>query len=28
VREFQIGYLRNQIYLDPHPDELMLLNQL
>jgi uncharacterized protein YbgA (DUF1722 family) len=28
VRRLGIEYLDNQIYLDPHPDELMLLNQL
>jgi len=28
VRKFDVGYLKNQVYLDPHPDELMLLNQL
>ena len=28
VRRLRIGYLENQVYLDPHPDELMLLNQL
>jgi uncharacterized protein YbgA (DUF1722 family) len=28
VRKFDIHYLHNQVYLDPHPDELKLLNQL
>ncbi|HTG72339.1 MAG TPA: DUF523 and DUF1722 domain-containing protein [Terriglobia bacterium] len=28
VRKFDIEYLKDQIYLDPHPDELNLLNQL
>jgi len=28
VRKFNVEYLRDQIYLDPHPDELNLLNQL
>ncbi|HEX4997095.1 MAG TPA: DUF523 and DUF1722 domain-containing protein [Terriglobia bacterium] len=28
VRQFQIAYLQDQIYLDPHPHELMLLNEL
>ncbi len=28
VRRLRIGYLQGQVYLDPHPDELMLLNQL
>ena len=28
VRRLQLEYLQDQVYLDPHPDELMLLNQL
>jgi uncharacterized protein YbgA (DUF1722 family)/uncharacterized protein YbbK (DUF523 family) len=28
VRKFNVEYLKDQIYLDPHPDELNLLNQL
>jgi uncharacterized protein YbgA (DUF1722 family)/uncharacterized protein YbbK (DUF523 family) len=28
VRKFNVEYLADQIYLDPHPDELKLLNQL
>lgn len=28
VRKLDVTYLRNQVYLDPHPHELMLLNQL
>lgn len=28
VRKFQIPYLLDQVYLTPHPHELMLLNQL
>jgi len=28
VRKFKIEYLKDQVYLDPHPDELNLLNQL
>jgi uncharacterized protein YbgA (DUF1722 family) len=28
VRKLNIEYLQDQIYLDPHPDELNLLNQL
>jgi uncharacterized protein YbgA (DUF1722 family) len=28
VRKFQVPYLLNQVYLTPHPHELMLLNQL
>jgi hypothetical protein len=28
VRKFDVDYLRDQIYLDPHPHELMLLNEL
>jgi len=28
VRKLGIEYLGGQVYLDPHPDELMLLNQL
>ena len=28
VRKYNVTYLRNQVYLDPHPHELMLLNQL
>jgi uncharacterized protein YbgA (DUF1722 family)/uncharacterized protein YbbK (DUF523 family) len=28
VRKFAVSYLENQVYLDPHPDELMLLNQV
>ena len=28
VRKLEVQYLKNQIYLDPHPDELHLLNQL
>jgi uncharacterized protein YbgA (DUF1722 family) len=28
VRKFEITYLDDQVYLQPHPDELMLLNSL
>jgi uncharacterized protein YbgA (DUF1722 family)/uncharacterized protein YbbK (DUF523 family) len=28
VRKFQVAYLRDQVYLSPHPHELMLLNHL
>ena len=28
VRKFEIAYLADQFYLNPHPDELMLLNHL
>jgi uncharacterized protein YbgA (DUF1722 family)/uncharacterized protein YbbK (DUF523 family) len=28
VRKFEVSYLADQVYLDPHPDELMLLNHL
>jgi uncharacterized protein YbgA (DUF1722 family)/uncharacterized protein YbbK (DUF523 family) len=28
VRKFQVSYLRDQVYLSPHPHELMLLNHL
>ncbi len=28
VRKFGITYLNDQVYLDPHPHELMLLNYL
>ena len=28
VRKFQVPYLLDQVYLTPHPHELMLLNQL
>lgn len=28
VRKLDVEYLKDQIYLDPHPDELNLLNQL
>jgi uncharacterized protein YbgA (DUF1722 family) len=28
VRKLGEPYLENQVYLNPHPDELMLLNQL
>ena len=28
VRKLDVVYLRDQVYLDPHPQELMLLNQL
>jgi uncharacterized protein YbgA (DUF1722 family)/uncharacterized protein YbbK (DUF523 family) len=28
VRKFEISYLEDQVYLSPHPHELMLLNQL
>ena len=28
IRKFQIPYLLDQVYLSPHPHELMLLNQL
>lgn len=28
ARKYDIAYLQDQVYLDPHPDELMLLNQL
>jgi uncharacterized protein YbgA (DUF1722 family)/uncharacterized protein YbbK (DUF523 family) len=27
VRKLDVAYLREQVYLDPHPQELMLLNQ-
>ena len=28
VRQYALGYLENQVYLQPHPNELRLLNQL
>ena len=28
VRKFNVEYLSDQVYLDPHPDELNLLNHL
>jgi uncharacterized protein YbgA (DUF1722 family)/uncharacterized protein YbbK (DUF523 family) len=28
VRKYEVTYLEDQIYLNPHPDELMLLNEL
>jgi len=28
VRKFKIAYLEHQVYLDPHPGALMLLNSL
>jgi len=28
VRKLDVEYLKDQIYLDPHPDELNLLNRL
>jgi uncharacterized protein YbgA (DUF1722 family) len=28
VHKFNVEYLQDQVYLDPHPDELNLLNQL
>lgn len=28
VRQFEVSYLKNQVYLYPHPDELALLNQI
>ncbi len=28
ARKLKAEYLIDQVYLDPHPDELMLLNQL
>jgi len=28
VRKYEVAYLADQIYLNPHPDELKLLNQL
>ncbi|HET9215599.1 MAG TPA: DUF1722 domain-containing protein [Terriglobia bacterium] len=28
VRKLHVEYLEGQVYLDPHPDELNLLNQL
>jgi uncharacterized protein YbgA (DUF1722 family)/uncharacterized protein YbbK (DUF523 family) len=28
VRKFSVAYLEDQVYLDPHPRELMLLNEL
>jgi uncharacterized protein YbgA (DUF1722 family)/uncharacterized protein YbbK (DUF523 family) len=28
VRKFELEYLRDQVYLDPHPGELMLLNHV
>ena len=28
ARRFEVGYLRDQVYLDPHPHELMLLNHV
>jgi uncharacterized protein YbgA (DUF1722 family) len=28
VRRFGVAYLRGQVYLDPHPKELMLKNHV
>ena len=28
VRKYEVTYLEDQIYLNPHPDELRLLNEL
>jgi uncharacterized protein YbgA (DUF1722 family) len=28
VREFNVAYLRDQVYLEPHPKELMLRNHV
>ena len=28
VRKYEVTYLEDQVYLNPHPDELMLLNEL
>jgi uncharacterized protein YbgA (DUF1722 family)/uncharacterized protein YbbK (DUF523 family) len=28
VRKYSVPYLSDQVYLDPHPEELMLLNQI
>jgi uncharacterized protein YbgA (DUF1722 family) len=28
VRKFEVGYLRGQVYLEPHPKELMLRNHV
>jgi len=28
VRRFDVAYLRDQVYLDPHPKELMLRNHV
>jgi uncharacterized protein YbgA (DUF1722 family) len=28
VRQYSVGYLENQVYLNPHPEELRLLNEL
>ena len=28
VGKFALDYLRDQVYLDPHPKELMLLNHV
>jgi uncharacterized protein YbgA (DUF1722 family) len=28
VRKYSVPYLSDQVYLDPHPDELMLLNEI
>jgi uncharacterized protein YbgA (DUF1722 family) len=28
VREFDLSYLRGQVYLEPHPKELMLRNHV
>jgi len=28
VRIFEVGYIRDQVYLNPHPKELMLRNHV
>jgi hypothetical protein len=28
VRKYEVTYLEDQVYLNPHPNELMLLNEL
>jgi uncharacterized protein YbgA (DUF1722 family) len=28
VGKYEVTYLEDQVYLNPHPDELMLLNEL
>ena len=28
VRVFDVGYIQNQVYLNPHPKELMLRNRV
>ena len=28
IRRFDVGYLQGQVYLDPHPKELMLRNHV